>query len=180
MTDEGGGRVFDGSQRPTIDYIDRSRAYYLAAGYDNPYRWAQHHDAPFARLAQPMSETRVGLITTAARNEPGQVARRPHDPRERTPKFPDVYSQAVDRPPDLRISHVSYDRDHTIPDDVEAFFPLAGLTWLAEEGRIGSVAPRFHGLPTTYSQRSTTEEHAPEILRRCREDGVGAALLVPI
>ncbi len=31
-----------------IRYIDRSRAYYLALGYDNPYRWAHNVDVPFA------------------------------------------------------------------------------------------------------------------------------------
>jgi len=35
-------------------------------------------------------------------------------------------------------------------------------------------------VPTEYSQRRTTERDAPEILRRCREDGVEAALLAPL
>ena len=48
------------------------------------------------------------------------------------------------------------------------------------QGRIGSLAPRCHGVPTEYSQRRTTEEDAPEVLRLCREDGVDAAILVPL
>ena len=51
---------------------------------------------------------------------------------------------------------------------------------LAAQGRIGSVAPRFHGVPTDYSQRRTIEQDAPQILERCREDGVDVALLVPL
>ena len=47
-------------------------------------------------------------------------------------------------------------------------------------GRIGSLAARFHGVPTEYSQRRTIEQDGPEILRRCREDEVDAALLVPL
>ena len=35
-----------------IRYIDRSRAYYLALGYDNPYRWAHNQDVPFAGAEQ--------------------------------------------------------------------------------------------------------------------------------
>jgi hypothetical protein len=35
-------------------------------------------------------------------------------------------------------------------------------------------------VPTEYSQRATSERDAPEILRRCREDGADAALLVPL
>ncbi len=45
---------------------------------------------------------------------------------------------------------------------------------------MGSLAARFHGVPTDYSQRRTLENDAPEILERCREDGVDVALLVPL
>ena len=55
----------------------------------------------------------------------------------------------------------------------------AALRRLAAEGVIGELAPRFHGAPTNRSHRVTIETDAPEILRRCREDGVDAAVLVP-
>ncbi len=45
--------------------------------------------------------------------------------------------------------------------------------------RIGALAPRFHGLPTNRSHRVTLETDCPEIVARCKEDGVDAALLVP-
>jgi len=35
-------------------------------------------------------------------------------------------------------------------------------------------------VPTDYSQRRTIEQDAPQILARCREDGVDVALLVPL
>jgi D-proline reductase (dithiol) PrdB len=46
-------------------------------------------------------------------------------------------------------------------------------------GRIGALAPRIHGLPTNRSRRATMEADVPELLRRCREDEVEAAVLVP-
>jgi D-proline reductase (dithiol) PrdB len=46
-------------------------------------------------------------------------------------------------------------------------------------GRIGAVAPRFHGAPTNRSHRITVETDAPEILARIRQDGADAALIVP-
>jgi hypothetical protein len=46
-------------------------------------------------------------------------------------------------------------------------------------GRVGAVTPRFHGAPTNRSHRVTVETDAPEILRRCQEDGADAAILVP-
>jgi len=36
-----------------------------------------------------------------------------------------------------------------------------------------------HGAPTNRSHRITMETDAPELLRRCQEDGVDAVVLVP-
>ena len=49
----------------------------------------------------------------------------------------------------------------------------------AAAGRIGAVAPRFHGAPTNRSHRITVETDAPEILSRIRQDGADVALIVP-
>ena len=49
-----------------IRYIERTRAYYLALGYDNPYQWAHHDDTPFTPLKQPLSGASVAIVTTAA------------------------------------------------------------------------------------------------------------------
>jgi len=48
-----------------IPYMQRTREYYLALGYDNPYRWAHHVDVPFTLLAKPLAECTVGLVTTS-------------------------------------------------------------------------------------------------------------------
>ena len=58
---------FDPAHRNFVSYIDKSREYYLARGYGNPYRWAHHENAPFAALAKPLSQSRVALVSTAAR-----------------------------------------------------------------------------------------------------------------
>jgi hypothetical protein len=63
-------------------------------------------------------------------------------------------------------------------EDSGSWFPLPALRQAAARGRIGRVAPRFHGAPTNRSQRRTIEVDAPEIVARCRADGVDAALLV--
>ena len=55
---------------PPIDYIKRTRAYYLALGYDNPYQWAHHDDVPFQGLSKPLSEMVIALVTTAAPYQP--------------------------------------------------------------------------------------------------------------
>jgi len=49
----------------------------------------------------------------------------------------------------------------------------------AARGVIGALAPRFHGMPTQRSHRTTLQVDAPEIVARCRADVVDAVLLVP-
>ena len=92
-----------------------------------------------------------------------------------------VWSGPTDAPPErLFTDDLAWDKQATHTRDVESFLPLRQLHALAARGRIGSVAARFHGVPTDYSQRRTIERHAPEILARCREDGVDIALCVPL
>jgi hypothetical protein len=65
-------------------------------------------------------------------------------------------------------------------NDPETYLPLARLAEHAAAGRIGSLNPRFYGVPTDYSQRLTLEQDAPQIEAWMREDGVDIALLVPL
>ena len=161
-----------------IRYLDRTREYYQALGFA-PYRWAHFTDAPFAPLRTPLAQARVALITTAAPFQPDAGDQGPRAAYNASAKFYQVYSAPVDSKPDLRISHVGYDRANTVPEDLDAYVPLARLHDAVAAGRIGGLTPRFHGAPTNRSHRVTVETDAPELLRRCREDGADAVVLVP-
>ena len=161
-----------------IPYMQRTREYYLLLGY-KPYRWAHFADVPFTPLGTPLSRARVTLITTAAPFQPEAGDQGPRAPYNASAKFYQVYSAPVDSKPDLRISHVGYDRLHTVPEDINAYFPLTRLQEMVAAGRIGGLSPRFHGAPTNRSHRVTMETDLPELLRRCREDGADAVVLVP-
>jgi hypothetical protein len=161
-----------------IRYMDRTREYYQTLGFA-PYRWAHFTDAPFAPLRVPLAQARVALITTAAPFQPEAGDQGPRAPYNASAKFYQVYSGPVDSKPDLRISHVGYDRANTVPEDLDAYFPLARLREAVAAGRLGSLTARFHGAPTNRSHRVTMETDAPELLRRCREDGADAVVLVP-
>ena len=39
--------------RTFISYIDKSREFYVAQGFGDPYRWAQFQDVPFTPLGKP-------------------------------------------------------------------------------------------------------------------------------
>ncbi len=161
-----------------ISYMQRTRDYYLRLGFD-AYRWAHFEEVPFTPLQKPLAQTRLALITTAAPFQPGAGDQGPGAPYNAAAKFYKVYSDSTDAVPDLLISHVGYDRVHTKAEDPNAWFPLTQLQKLVKSGRIGALTPRFHGAPTNRSQRVTMETDAPELRRRCQEDGADAALLVP-
>ena len=162
-----------------VRYIDRTREYYAAQGFERPYRWASFSEVPWT----PLSETRAGaverstvaLITTA--NHPAPDGWRPGEARP--PR--QVYSvPANEVPPSFYTEDLGWDKKATHTDELGSYFPISVLHELVDEGRLGAVAERCHGVPTEYSHRRTREQDAPEILRRCREDGVDIALLVPL
>jgi D-proline reductase (dithiol) PrdB len=162
-----------------IPYMQRTREYYRRLGYDGPYRWAHGVEVPFTPLARPLAQARVALLTTAAPYRPDRGDQGPGARYNAAAKFYTVYSDVTETVPDLRIAHVGYDRVHTTAEDPNTWFPLRRLQEAVSAGRIGALTPRFHGAPTNRSQRVTVERDAPELLRRCREDGADAAVLVP-
>lgn len=162
----------DPTRRTFVSYIDKSREYYLSLGYRNPYKWAHFEEVPFAPLAKTLSQATVTLVTTAmpaakdGSNEPIVRA---------------VHSLTSSEPPaKLHTEGLFWDRQATHTDDLDSYFPVNRLREFVDEGRIGRLAQRLHCAPTEYSQRNTIERDAPELLRRCREDGADAALLVPL
>ena len=176
----GGGPDAPEGAGPPVPYMQRTRAYYLALGYDNPYRWSHYRDVPFAALRMPLAESSVALVTTAAPYRPEFGDQGPGAAYNGAAKFFEVDSAPAgpQAAPDVRISHVSYDRTHTSAKDPRTWFPLAHLQEAAATARIGRVAPRFHGLPTNRSQRTTLDQDCPALLRRVHEDEADAALLV--
>ena len=178
MADKMDGLDFAVAHDQPIRYLDRISTYYQTLGYGKPYRWAQYIDVPFTPLRKPLAESRISLITTAAPYQPDKGDQGPGAPYNAAAKFYTVYSDGTDSVPDLRISHIGIDRKHTTAEDMNSWFPLRQLKRLEAGGRIGEVAPRFHGAPTNRSQKTTIEQDCVELLARVREDGADAAVIV--
>lgn len=156
----------------TVRYIDRTRAYYRALGYPSDYVWARFDTVPFTRVAKPLSQVRIGLVTTASPPDLGN--RNASGERQ-------VWSGPVSpAPAALFTDNVAWDKESTHTDDRASFLPIEAVQELVEEGAVGALAARFHGVPTEYSQRKTVEIDAPRVLARLRDDGADAALLSPL
>lgn len=154
------------SHRRVVSYIDKSRRFYAAQGYEQPYRWASHGTVPFTPAPTDLSTATVGVVTTSypvGFERPKSVYAMPSDPV----------------PAAMYTDDLSWDKDATHTDDVGSFLPLVPLTALVEEGRIGAVSARFYGVPTRYSQGHTSAE-AEELVDMAQADRVDVMVLVPI
>ena len=162
-----------------IRYIERTRNYYLGLGYDNPYVWAHYSKVPFTRLQKPLSQSILGLITTAVQFDPSKGDQGPGAPYNAAAKFYEPYKTPINQKQDLRIAHVGIDRKNANMEESACWFPLAAARRVVEMGRLQMVSPNFYGLPTNRSQRHTLDIDAPIILKMLRADNVDVAILIP-
>lgn len=161
-----------------VRYIDKTRDYYKAEGYEKPYSWAHFDDVPFAPLAKPLSESCVTLVSTS-----DVVLRAEKDGIDDSHNAlaGNVYAIPSETTADELFSlQEHFDKYATHLNDVDSYFPITRLQEFARDGRIGSLAPSFYGVFTSYSHRKTLEVDGPEVVRRCREEGVDVAVVTPV
>ncbi|MEE8397558.1 MAG: hypothetical protein V3S89_01050 [Desulfobacterales bacterium] len=153
----------------SVRYMDRSRIYYEAHGYEKSYRWAHHDSVPFARLAKPLKDCTVTLVTTAM-------------PDASFSGDADVLHMGdMNHPPESFYTEERFwDKEATHTDDVDSFFPLRELARRVSEGSIGGLSDHYYCVPTEYSQRRTIENDAPAIVQSCIDEGADVALLLPL
>ncbi len=152
------------AHRRALSYIDASREFYAAHGYEQPYQWATHDTTPFQPLTKPLGGAVVGVVTTAF----------PHG-SQRPKRAMAVPSRPV--PDSLFTADLSWHKEATHTDDIDTFLPLRALSRAAD--RIGGVSDRFYCVPTEYSQRVTRDD-AAKVGAWCREDGVDVVVLIPL
>lgn len=158
-----------------IRYIERTRAYYRALGYQKDYRWARNQGKPFTKLKKPLAESQVSIIVTSA--PPGDWTLPNNAPPKEVWSGPTI---GPDVPSNLYNENLAWDKESTHTKDRESYLPIKSMQTLANEGVIGRLSPNFHSVPTLYSHRTTTEHDAPEILSRVLAEHADAALLVPL
>lgn len=161
-----------------IPYIDRTKNYYAMQGYP-AYQWAKHETTPFQPMAQPLRESTLALLTTAAPFQPELPDQGPGAKYNADAKFYDVYAKPINPVPDLRISHIGYDRKHCEAKDPRTWLPVDALKSAENEGIVGQIASELVGIPTNRSQRVTLEQDAPNALAHVQRLNADVALLVP-
>ena len=157
-----------------VEYIARIRDNYARLGY-KPYNWVVNAEAPpWAPLAKPLSQCRLGLAASGGIYLKGQVAFHYKDDTSVRDIPTDVDTKA------LRATHFAYDLTDARTDP-NVVFPIDTLRRLVREGFLGGLAARFHTfMGGIYLARRVAEQLAPALLERFREDAVDAVLLVPV
>ncbi len=158
-----------------VEYIKSITERYERLGY-RPYRWYEaEDDGVLAPLKKPLSESRLGMLSTAGAYAAGQVAFYYKDDTSLRRIANDT------DPADMRFSHIT---ENYLPDprrDPNCVFPMTPLARLAEEGVIGSLAgDHLSCMGGVYSQRRARQEMVPAIEAAFAEQAVEVALLVPL
>ena len=93
-------------------------------------------------------------MTTAAPYQPEKGDQGPGAPYNSAAKFYTVYTDTTETDPDLRVSHIGIDRNHTTAEDMRTWFPLQQLKRVEGEGVIGGITERFYGADKPQSKRT--------------------------
>ena len=157
----------------SVKYIPAITQRYKNLGYP-PYRWFTADTAPAWRpLAKPLSEVRLGLLSTAGIYGLGQVA-------FHFKEDPSIRNIPMHLPEeDLRFCHTASTYLSDAYRDPNCVFPRTALGALVDEGLLGGVAEQaVTCMGAVYSARRARDELAPKVLEAFQRQNVDAALLV--
>ena len=163
------------SEHPPVQYMEAINRRYAGLGY-RPYQWYQAESPPaFRALARPVSESRLGVLTTAGTYVAGQVAYYYKD---------DTSVRAIpkDTPADrLRFAHITENYLEDARRDPNCILPIEALRAAEADGEIGELAPDLLScMGGIYSQRRVQEELIPRVEAHFESQQVDLALLIPM
>jgi D-proline reductase (dithiol) PrdB len=158
-----------------VSYIASITERYAKLGY-TPYRWFHRDGDPaWTPLRKPLSQSKLGVLSTAGGYVRGQVAFHYKDDTS-IREIPKATPRA-----DLRFSHLT---ENYLPGprrDPNAMLPLEPLRRLESERVIGEVAdPVLTCMGGIYSQRRVHEELIPTVVKHFAAAKIDLALLIPM
>ena len=158
-----------------VQYMSSITERYEQLGY-TPYRWHHAPDAPpLQPLLKPLSEARLGVISTSGAYVVGQVAYHYKDDTS-------VRAIAKDTPTEsIHFSHITENYLENPRKDPNCIMPIESLREAEASGLIGELAPElFSCMGGVYSQRRVREEIIPDLREKFKTQAVDTVLLVPM
>ena len=164
-----------------VEYIDKTSTYYRSQGYTRDYAWAENDTCALTPLGKPLSEARIGLVSTASIVRLDEAGEALESSRIMGSNKLEVFPLATDWPAGrIRSMSEDHDRFQTDMSDLGAYFPKDHLTDFASEGLIGGFAETTWRILPNYSKRKVAAVDAPEVHRQLREHDVDAVVLTPV
>ncbi len=176
----------DGGIEAVIDHIYR----WQIKAYTGKPTW-EYDDSPFTKLGKPLSEAKIGLLTTSGHfvegddPEPFGIENMDQETaQERISDFlkdePTLSTIPVDIPREkLRVRHGGYDI-RAAEEDFNTVLPLDRLAELEREGLIGSVLENAYSFVGACSQKILMRYVAPRWAEMLKEQKVDGMLLLPV
>ncbi len=158
-----------------IQYVARLNEVYKSQGFP-PYNWTINDDAPLVRLAKPLNQCRVAMLTSGGVSRKDAPA---FNPQARN----DLRLDAIDQDTSPHFFAINDDYyNHADADrDINCIFPVDRLRELAADGVIGEVAPHHYSgfMGRIYIRTAIVNDAAPALAQRLRDESVDAFVLVP-
>ena len=138
----------------------------------------EYDDTPWTPMAKPLSESKLGLVTTAGLHVRGDRPFIPNQPGGDTSYRVIARNTNVQ---DIVQSHASTGFDHTgIYRDINVTFPIERLNELESQGKIGSLSENYYSyMGALRDVTGIIENTGPEVAQRLKNDGVEVVLLTP-
>ena len=139
----------------------------------------EHDDAPWTPMAKPLSESKLGLVTTAGLHVRGDKPFIADHKGGGDTSFRTIPRSAAAA--DIIQSHTSIGFDHTgIYRDLNVTFPIDRLQELVSQKKIGSLSDNYYSfMGALRDVTGIIEESGPEVARRLKDEGVEVVLLTP-
>ncbi len=182
----------NGDSGPVIDVAVRwqIQAYrgHLGDPADFPHRYV---DTPFTAMSKPLSECRVGLLTSSghfvAGDDPmpfGVESMSQAEAESRIGEFLKVAPELSAIPfdsghDDLVVRHGGYPVQ-AVAADHQVALPLGHLSQLAAEGVVGELASNAYSFVGAASQVRLKKQVAAEWAERLHDEEIDVVLLVPV
>ena len=183
-------KLGDASNDGHVDQVLKHIYQWQVRAYSGKSRW-QYDDAPFTTLNKPLSESRIGLLTTSGHfvegddPEPFGVKEMSlEEAQTRISEFlkadPVLSVIPVDLPREkLRVRHGGYDIRAAL-DDFNVVLPIDRIGELQRDGLIGQALGNSYSFVGACAQRSLVNDIAPQWAEMLKAQGVDGMILVPV
>lgn len=181
-----GDTLNDGDLDRLVEHIVEGQV----SGYSSKGRWG-YDTGPFVPLKKPLSEIKLGLVSSTGQyaegDDPGLLGVKNMTQQEAIERIgeyireaPELASVPFGTPQEqIRARHGGYDV-RAVQQDTNVAFPIHRLQELHQEGIIGELSENAYSFVGACGQKALQKQTAPQWSQMFSEQGLEAALLVPV